>query len=141
MPYKNKEDAKARGRRRYLKHKEEIKEKNKLYYLINKEEIDNRNRIFRINNEDIIKEKNRSYRANNKEVLIKKNKTWREKNKDVLIEKQILRDVNNRINLKDTYVRKCLISIGFKREQITPELIELKRITLKTKKLCLQLKN
>ena len=43
--------------------------------------------------------------------------------------------------LKDRYLIKLLKKQGFKKDQITRELIELKRITLKTKRLCLQLKS
>ena len=41
--------------------------------------------------------------------------------------------------LKDYYITRQLRMQGFKNEQITPELIELKRITLKTTRLCRQL--
>ena len=44
-------------------------------------------------------------------------------------------------NLSDNYIKSKLRRTGFKNEQITPELIELKRITLKTTRLCRQLKN
>ena len=39
------------------------------------------------------------------------------------------------------YVKRILVSQGFPKERITPELIELKRITLKTSRLCRRLKN
>ena len=44
-------------------------------------------------------------------------------------------------SLSDGYIKDQLRGQGFKNEQITPELIELKRITLKTTRLCRQLKN
>ena len=44
-------------------------------------------------------------------------------------------------NLGNAYVKQRLRTQGLKNEQITPELIELKRITLKTTRLCRQLKN
>ena len=44
-------------------------------------------------------------------------------------------------NLGNAYVKQRLRTQGFKNEQITPELIELKRITLKTTRLCRQLNN
>ena len=44
-------------------------------------------------------------------------------------------------DLKESYIKSKLRQQGFKNEQITPELIELKRITLKTTRLCRQLKN
>ena len=43
-------------------------------------------------------------------------------------------------NLHDWYIKDLLKLTGFKPEQITPELIELKRITIKTERLCKQLK-
>ena len=56
-------------------------------------------------------------------------------------EKFKARSTRSVADLKESYIKSKLRKQGFKNEQITPELIELKRITLKTKRLCLQLKN
>jgi len=38
--------------------------------------------------------------------------------------------------LGNSYLNKCLTQKGFTKEQITPELIEVQRIIIKTKRLC-----
>ena len=56
-------------------------------------------------------------------------------------EKEKARKVKYTAELKDAYIKAALRQQGFPNESITPELIELKRITLKTTRLCRQLKN
>ena len=77
------------------------------------------------------------YRAENAEKIKAKKAKYRAENAEKIKAKYAKR----RDDLKDPYVKDTLRAQGFKNEQITPELIELKRITLKTKRLCLQLKN
>ena len=102
--------------------KEERKEYNSKYYAENSEKI--KARIAKYCTENSEKEKIRcaKYRVENKEKIK-------------------LRSVKDITLLSDSYIRRALVVQGFKNEQITPELIELKRITLKTTRLCRQLKN
>ena len=83
------------------------------------------------------------YRKNNPEKSKLSDKKYRQK-EEVKVKRKTQSNMyqeNLRNELGDLYVKQQLKSIGFKNEQITPQLIELKRITLKTKRLCHQLKN
>ena len=88
-------------------------------------------------NTEQVKEANAKYRAENAEKEKARFRKYREEN----AEKIKAKNAKRRDDLKDPYVKDTLRAQGFKNEQITPELIELKRITLKTTRLCRQLKN
>jgi len=81
------------------------------------------------------------WREANKERESENARKWRETNKEKEKARLIKLKALNVKELRDYYVKQILRQQGFKSEQITPELIELKRITLKTKRLCRQLKN
>ena len=87
-----------------------------------KEERREYDRKYRLENAEKIKTHNTKYRAKNAENIKTSN-------------------AKATSSLASHYVKRILVSQGFKNEQITPELIELKRITLKTSRLCRQLKN
>ena len=117
--------------------KEERKEYNSKYYTENSEKI--KARIAKYCTENSEKEKIRKalYYEENREGIKVTRAKYRVENK----EKIKLRRVKDVTLLADSYIRRALVVQGFKNEQITPELIELKRITLKTTRLCRQLKN
>lgn len=125
MPYKNKEDLVAYR----LAYKEKHKDKIKAYKLANKEKIAAYN-----------KEYFKKYRADNLEKLSEYLKGYRETNLVATRLKHNKKGVEDSLTLSDDYVKNNLYHMGFKAEQITAELIELKRITIKTKRLCRQLK-
>ena len=81
---------------------------------------------YRKKNPELTKSCSKKYRRNNKEKLNIKSKKYN----------AIIRN-----ELGDSYVKLQLTNQGFLKDQITPELIELKRIMLKTKRLCQQLQN
>ena len=98
----------------------------------------------------------KKYKDKNKIILAEASKKWYLENKqrhaDLVysyrvknLENSLITNRNSEkkaiAELKDRYLIKLLKNQGFKNDQITPELIELKRITLKTKRLCLQLKS
>lgn len=102
------------------------------------------------------KETLRLYREKNKEKTYIRHKKHYEQNKIKILKrsydhylsniehKKKLCKKNERFhleNLTDSYVKLRLTTQGFLKDQITPELIELKRIMLKTKRLCQQLQN
>jgi len=120
------EKIKENKRNWYHRNKEKVNAKKKDYakkwYIKSKERLKVKNGI----NKDRISEWHKQNYSLNKESLILNSK---------LKQKQYIE------NLNDVYVKNLLKNLGFKSEQITPELIELKRITLKTERLCLQLKN
>ena len=79
----------------------------------------------------------RKYYAANKEILKAHSVKWNAENP----EKVKARSTRSVADLKESYIKSKLRQQGFPNESITPELIELKRITLKTSRLCRQLKN
>jgi hypothetical protein len=128
------------NRENYLKNKEKIAERCKKYRLGNKEKIVEINRRYFLENKEKISEKCKEYRLENKEKISERNKKYYLKNKkgggDYLLYGRKSREL-----LLDGYVKSILKKMGFLQEQITPELIELKRINIKTERLCRQLKN
>ena len=109
-------------------------------------------RKYRAENPEKIKSKKAKYRAENAEKIKSYRAKWGAENPEKIkaskaewfaknAEKEKARRAKSIAELKDGYVEERLRSQGFKSEQITPELIELKRITLKTTRLCRQLKN
>jgi len=94
-------------------------------------------RKWRAENVEKIKAKKAKYRAENPEKVKGHSAKWYSENS----EKEKARQVKYTTELKDMYIKAVLRQQGFPNESITPELIELKRITLKTERLCRQLKN
>jgi hypothetical protein len=90
-------------------------------------------------NVEKVKERRKLYRLKNKERDNQLSKEYRKNHKHKGTEYE-----QKRVgNLEKSYVISQLKQQGFKQEQIEvlPQLIELKRLTLKTKRLCKQLKN
>ena len=77
----------------------------------------------------------------NKEKISEQRKQFYKENKEKLLEYQKQYSTELRYDLHPSYIKQRLKSQGFKSEQITEELIQLKTITLKTQRLCNQLKN
>ena len=102
-----------------------------------KEEKREYDRKYRAENAEKIKAEKAKYRAENAEKIKASQAKYCAEN----AEKIKARRAKSIAELKDVYVEEMLRRQGFKNEQITPELIELKRITLKTTRLCRQLKN
>lgn len=106
-----------------------------------KEEIAVRKKEWAANNKERIKGQAKAYYELNRDYLLFKNKEWAANNKDRARELGREKDRRNREAISPAYAAKILGIQGFTAEQRTPELIELKRITLKTERLCRQLKN
>ena len=106
--------------------KEERQEYMREYYTENKEKIKARSVKWNAENPE-------KFKASNAKCYAKKYAENPEKFK--------ARSTRSVADLKESYIKCKLRKQGFKNEQITPELIELKRITLKTTRLCRQLKN
>ena len=87
-------------------------------------------------NKEVISENHKKFIAKNPECDRKYKKKYR------LIHSDIERDYFKKSveKLKDFYIKRNLKSKGFTKEQITPELIEVQRIIIKTKRLCKTLK-
>ena len=127
------------------KTKEEMSQYNKEYRLKNKESLalkrSDYTKKYAKENKKKLNEKSLKWYHLNKEKIKQKMKEYQSKNKDILLIKGREREFESRRNLDDRILKQMLIRQGFSRCQITPELIELKRITLKTTRLCRQLKN
>ena len=103
------------------------------------------NEIYREKYDNKYREKKiesvKTYALNNKEKVTELNKNWKLKNPIKAFENNKRMHQKAIYYMSDYYIKNLLVNIGFKKEMITSELIELKRITLKTKRLCQQLKN
>jgi hypothetical protein len=94
-----------------------------------------------IQNKKYAKVNRRNYYLRNIEKHKEKNKKYaqlnylKEKNRKVIV------DTNSVKNVNDRYVKRQLKIKGFISEAITPELIEVQRLIIKTKRLCKTLQN
>ena len=134
---KTEEEMREYQRKYYAENSEKIKARAAKFLAENPEKEKIRRALCYKENKERFKAASANYVAKNTEKEKIRCAKYRVENK----EKIKLRYVKDRALLSDSYIRRALVVQGFKNEQITPELIELKRITLKTKRLCLQLKN
>lgn len=108
------------------------------FYLKTKERYkgryDEKRKIWLAENPDKIKSYSRKYYELHKSEIIRKqlpcNRVWRNKNADKVIAYQ--RAACEKMH--DSYIAKTLLQSGFPSESITPELIETKRLIIKTKR-------
>ena len=121
--------------------KETILEKSKIYREKNKKEISNKRKEYRKNNLDTVARKNKMYYENNKEKTLNHNKEYR-KNNPEKTKQAAKRDYDRSSNnLTDRYVRNIIKRHYGTVKEIPQEIIELKRIIIKTYRLCQQLQN
>ena len=132
-----KEERREYNRKYYTENSEKIKARIAKYCTENPEKEKIRRTLYYKENTERVKAASAEYVAKNTEKEKIRCAKYRVENK----EKIKLRSVKDITLLSDSYIRRALVVQGFKNEQITPELIELKRITLKTTRLCRQLKN
>ena len=116
---------------------EKIKEQKAKYNKENSEKRKASLKAWQKSNPEKLKEIQARCYSKNKESIREVQKIWQKANPDKLK----ARESRRRENLSNSYVKKVLRFAGFPKESITLELIELKRITLKTSRLCRQLKN
>ena len=134
------------------------KENYKEYLIKNSERIKRQKKEWAINNPESIKSAQTKFRQNNPEKCAELQKTWRQNNPEKYKEhKKKYRKKNpewNKVqkrknymksieNLSDRYLKARLKANGFENEIINtrPELIELEKIIIKTKRLCKTSKN
>mgnify|MGYP003654648732 CR=1 FL=1 len=121
----------------------QYREKNKI---ILREKALISNAMLRLKNPEYSKESSKKFREKNPEYSTVMNKIHYKENKEYYTNKSFLYNKNNKekINknsnkrterLANCYVVNKLKLSGFPKESITPELIEIKRIILKTKRL------
>ena len=76
----------------------------------------------------------RAYYATNKDALREK-RNLPSRASSATKERAKLKVAKNRLNLEAPYINKLLKAQGFPKEAITPELIEVKRLIIKTRRL------
>ena len=96
------------------------------------------NRRWQKENENSARQKR--YRDNNREAIKKSKERWDSKNRDKIRERLKKNALKNRKQLTSPYIICLLTNQGFFPDQITPELIELKREQLEMTRLARQLK-
>jgi hypothetical protein len=107
-----------------------MKESIRKWQEANREIVKESNRKWRRTNHEKVKESNRKWRRANPEKVKEHISKWRRANPEKAKE-YIRRRV---VNCYNNYVRTNLIQAGIPSEQITPELIEIKRTIIKIKR-------
>ena len=125
----------------YNLNKETIIEKSKIYRKKNKKEISNRKKKYRKNNLDAITTRFKTYYENNKEKTLNYNKEYRKNNPEKIREIFKKDYQKSSENLTDRYIRNIMKRHYGSVKEIPQEIIELKRIIIKTHRLCQQLQN
>jgi len=101
-----------------------------MYYERNKETILSKVREYREVNKEKINSRNKAYSKKNRLKLSKITKEWHRSNPDkIKAYKSAAVE-----ELKASYIKSSLIISGFPKESITNELIETKRLIIKTKR-------
>ena len=125
-------------RKYYLDNIEKINLHTKEYF---KEHIDEKrayNKKWKSKNKPFLREMNRNWHRKNKVTEYARAKLWRISNKDKV------KELNKkyRDTLPDSYIKAALIrQYKVNASYIKPDFIEIKRIIIKTKRLCKTLKN
>lgn len=99
-----------------------------------KECVRKNNKAYYENNQEEINEKNKTYYKKNKEEINEYKKAYRDKNKEKASEYRRERF----LKLPDSYIRQLLNNQGIDKSLITPEIMELKRATIKVTRIIKQ---
>jgi len=110
------------------------KKYNKAYYEENKEEKKKRDKAYCEENKEEIRNKKKTYYKENKEEINENAKVYYRENKEERGEYQRRRV----LKLPDSYIRKLLNNQGIDESLITPEIMELKRATIKVTRIIKQ---
>jgi len=121
--------------------KEVILEKCKIYREKNKKELSDRKKEYRLANLDAMRSKSNNYYKNNKEKSLDTNKQYRKNNPEKMKELAKKDYQRSSQNLTDRYVRNIIKKHHPLLKEFPQEIIELKRIIIKTYRLCQQLQN
>jgi hypothetical protein len=127
----NIEKSRKQGLARYYKHRDVRMAYMKKYREKNKDKLNADARADYYANYDHYRAKWKEYYKHNKEFINNLGKKWREKN----IEKLIARDKKRREELTDSYVRSQLTKRSKIKIDIPKELIEVKRLQIKIRRL------
>ena len=138
----NKEKVNAQAKAWRLRNPDKVKAKNKSKYAKNKEYFLRKHKEWKEKNREHVKE----YAKNNwhkyRQKALTRNKIYRTENKDQYNQDSRNRHKRNIDNLTDSYIRKALTwGTPFKCADIPPIMIELKRVTLKIRRVKLNTLN
>jgi hypothetical protein len=123
--------AKEISKKSKLRNQEKLKEYRREYYQKNKESRIAKSKEWMLNNREKRNLARRQRYQKIKEKQKERSKQWRLNNP----EKRNDYEKRRRIKIVDNYVKTNLIAKGFPKETITPELIEVQRLIIKTKRL------
>lgn len=117
-------------------HRDEILQKSKAYYWSNREDVLERQktnikrREYRIAHREKINDYSSKWQKEHRELANKRSREYRVRNKDRYLELNRA-SINRRTReLRDAYIRQTLIQGGFNPQDITPDLIMLKRASI-----------
>jgi len=98
--------------------------------------LNSKTKIWKLKNKDKLLENDKLWRKENPDKVAYKRKKYNSSEKGKKSRLEFVRRLSKEIY--PSYVKKCLIKQGFKKEDIeqNSELILLKTITIKTKRLC-----
>jgi len=116
-------------------------EKRNLERAINPIKIRQKEKDYKSKNKDKVSEWRKKCVAKNPDLYKSHRKKYTEKNHSLILKRSKDCAIIAKNELKDSYIKSDLVKLGFKKEQITKELIELKRVIIKTKRLCKILMN
>ena len=116
----------------YKANPEKIKTAKKAWYKANSEKIKAQKKAYREANIEKVKVLEKAYQEANSEKIKTREKDWRKANHEKV--KANKKRITER--LPDCIIKTNLKAQGFPPEAITKELIEVKRIIIKTKRLC-----
>jgi len=125
----------------YNAKKEIIIEKSRIYREENKKALSERKKEYRLSNLEFMRFKSRLKYENNKQKTLEINKRYRKNNPEKMRELSKKDYKRSSENLTDRYVRNIMKRHYPLVKEIPQEIIELKRIIIKTYRLCQQLQN
>ena len=125
----------------YNAKKEIIIEKSRIYREENKKAISERKKEYRLSNLEFMRSKSRLNYKNDKQNNLERNKQYRKNNPEKMKELSKRDYERSSQNLTDRYVRNIMKRHYSLVKEIPQEIIELKRIIIKTHRLCQQLQN
>lgn len=111
-------------------------QRNKIRYLQNKEAFNKNHRIWVENNKVKSDQIKRKWRVNNSEKVKIIEKNWRKNNPEKVKNYNTIQRRKERDNCSNYYISKLLVEQGFCKKDITAELMEVKKLIIKTKRLC-----
>ena len=125
----------------YNANKEIIIEKSKIYREKNKKELSKKKKEYRLANLELKRSQAKLYYKNNTQKTLDVNKQYRKNNPEKMRELSKKDYERSSQNLTDRYLKNVMKKHHPSIKEFPQEIIELKRIIIKTYRLCQQLQN